>query len=343
MKAIMPANKNAVIRYKYLDELLSDKHHYYDIHELTAKCNARLERDGYLPVCQRSVEKDLTSLEYASFRAELERFAYEGKCIIRYKEPGYSIFTKKLTEDEIALLREVLDTVGQFDGLDNFTWLDGLKAMLGAGSRPPVISFASVRLKDSNLLGRLFTAISARQVIDLSYHRFEETQKHVKVHPYLLKQYNGRWFLICAADSDGFILTFALDRIDGFEPCPANTYRECTEDLQVRFEHIVGVTYNNGSPVEDIVLWASPNGLPYLTSKPIHPSLTEVDAEEDTRLRREYPHLQGGSFLRMRCMVNVELTQAVMAYADELVVLSPSSLKKDIQQKILRLKANYLL
>ena len=46
----MPANKNAVIRYKYLDELLSDKHHYYDIHELTAKCNARLERDGYLPV-----------------------------------------------------------------------------------------------------------------------------------------------------------------------------------------------------------------------------------------------------------------------------------------------------
>ena len=33
----MPANKNAVVRYKYLDELLSDKYHYYDIHDLTER------------------------------------------------------------------------------------------------------------------------------------------------------------------------------------------------------------------------------------------------------------------------------------------------------------------
>ena len=33
---IMPANKNAVTRYKYLDDLLSDRHHYYDIHDLVA-------------------------------------------------------------------------------------------------------------------------------------------------------------------------------------------------------------------------------------------------------------------------------------------------------------------
>ncbi len=339
----MPANKNAVIRYKYLDELLSDKHHYYDIHELTDKCNARLERDGYLPVCQRSVEKDLNFLEDAPFRAELERFTYAGKCVIRYKEPGYSIFTKKLTDDEIALLREVLDTIGQFDGLDNFTWLDGLKAMLGTRSQSPVISFASVKMKDSNLLGRLFTAISVRQVIDLAYHRFGEAQKRVKVHPYLLKQYNNRWFLICAADSDGFILTFALDRIDGFTPCPADKYKDCPVDLQERFEHIVGVTYNNDSPVEDILLWASPGGLPYLMSKPMHPSLSEVNVEETGHLRETHPHLAGGGFLRMRCMVNVELVQAIMAYGDELVILSPTSLKEVILQKIIRLKSNYLL
>jgi len=35
----MPTNKNALIRYKYLDELLSDQRHYYDIHDLTEICN----------------------------------------------------------------------------------------------------------------------------------------------------------------------------------------------------------------------------------------------------------------------------------------------------------------
>gem|GEM_PF-5799864 len=31
----MPTNKNAFIRYKYLDRLLSDRHHYYDRSNLT--------------------------------------------------------------------------------------------------------------------------------------------------------------------------------------------------------------------------------------------------------------------------------------------------------------------
>ena len=35
----MPTNKNAFIRYKYLDELLSDRNHYYDINDMTEKVN----------------------------------------------------------------------------------------------------------------------------------------------------------------------------------------------------------------------------------------------------------------------------------------------------------------
>ena len=41
----MPINKNALIRYKYLDRLLSDQHHYYDINDLTEKVNDMMERD----------------------------------------------------------------------------------------------------------------------------------------------------------------------------------------------------------------------------------------------------------------------------------------------------------
>ena len=57
----MPTNKNALIRYKYLDGLLSDHHHFYDIHDLTEKVNDMLYEDGYSEVTQRCIEKDLVS------------------------------------------------------------------------------------------------------------------------------------------------------------------------------------------------------------------------------------------------------------------------------------------
>ena len=96
----MPANKNAVTRYKYIDELLSDKHHYYDIHDITSKVNDWLEDAGFKTVTQRMIEKDIDYLQYAPFDADIERYRESGKACIRYADPTFSIFTKKLSDDE---------------------------------------------------------------------------------------------------------------------------------------------------------------------------------------------------------------------------------------------------
>ena len=75
----MPTNKNALIRYRYLDRLLSDHHHYYDIHDLTDQVNNMLENDGYEVVTQRCIEKDLLSLQGAPFSAPIERYRKNGR------------------------------------------------------------------------------------------------------------------------------------------------------------------------------------------------------------------------------------------------------------------------
>lgn len=80
----MPTNKNALVRYKYLDRLLSDHHHYYDIHDLTDKVNDMLYEDGFPEVTQRCIEKDINTLEYAPFSAPIERFRHNGKNCISY-------------------------------------------------------------------------------------------------------------------------------------------------------------------------------------------------------------------------------------------------------------------
>ena len=332
----MPTNKNALIRYKYLDKLLSDYHHFYDIHDLTEKVNDMLYEDGFSEVTQRCIEKDLNTLEYAPFSAPIERFTKNGKRCIAYSKRSFSIFTKELSDEEAILLREVLNTIGQFDGLDNFKWLDDFKIGLGLEERRQIISFSNnPYLQNSNLLGTLFDQISNKVVIRLSYHTFnDETIRSIDFHPYLLKQYNERWFLLGAADSDQKILNFALDRIDKVEPLPEKKYIECPDNIYERFEDIVGVTLYEERKREHILCWVNDSSKGYVNTKPIHESYTPLKGDKDQELRNQYPRLEGGLFFSIDCIPNFELIRELCSFGGNLVVLSPESIKNEIVDRL---------
>ena len=334
--------KNAIMRYKILDSLLSNRNRYYSISELLEKVNEALELDGMEPVSRRCIEKDLNTLECAPYEAVIERVWYHGKKCIRYAEEGFSIFTKKLTEEEENLLSEVLNTIGQFDGLDTFEWLDSLKKRLDIKEHRRIIQFDSnPYFEGRNLIGSLFTAISNKQVLALKYHTFKDPQvKEVVVYPYLLKEYNNRWFLIVGVE-DGTILNFALDRIDDFKPMPHIDYIEPDEDLESRFDDIVGVTLFKDKPTEDILLWVNEEGYQYVKTKPLHGSQRDVKGEEDKAVRKRYPALQGGRFFRLQCILNYELEQLLMSKMNQLVVLEPATLKDSLINRIKKMDSLY--
>lgn len=334
--------KNAIMRYKILDSLMSNRNRYYSISELLEKVNEALELDGMEPVSRRCIEKDLNTLECAPYEAAIERVWYHGKKCIRYAEEGFSIFTKKLTEEEENLLSEVLNTIGQFDGLDTFEWLDSLKKRLDIKEHRRIIQFDSnPYFEGRNLIGSLFTAISNKQVLALKYHTFKDPQvKEVVVYPYLLKEYNNRWFLIVGVE-DGTILNFALDRIDDFKPMPHIDYIEPDEDLESRFDDIVGVTLFKDKPTEDILLWVNEEGFQYVKTKPLHGSQRDVKGEEDKTMREKYPALQGGRFFRLQCILNYELEQLLMSKMNQLVVLEPATLKDSLINRIKKMDSLY--
>jgi predicted DNA-binding transcriptional regulator YafY len=241
-------------------------------------------------------------------------------------------------------LREVLNTLGQFDGLDNFEWLDKFKSGLGNTRRRQIISFSNnPYLKNSNLLGTLFDLISNEVVIRLYYHTFaDSTVRSIAFHPYLLKQYNDRWFLFGAADDDGKILTFALDRIDNVAPLPEKKYAPCPDNLSDRFEDIVGVTLYEDRPIEHIVFWASDASKDYITTKPIHESQTSIKGEAENKLRGKYPQLDGGAFFSIDCIQNYELIRELCSFGKELIVLEPSSIRDEAFKRISMMVDKYL-
>lgn len=338
----MATNKNALIRYKHLDMLLSDIHHYYDINDLTEKVNHMLEDLGFETVSRRCIEKDIVYLTERPFSAPIKRFKHNGKSCIIYKNSSYSIFKQEMSREERNLLREVLNTIGQFDGLDNFEWLEKFRMGLGK-SRRQIISFSNnPYLVNSNLLGTLFDIISNKVVIRLSYHTFTDaTIKIIDFHPYLLKQYNDRWYLLGASADDGKILNFALDRIDEVEPLPEKKYVECQEELSERYEDIIGVTLCEDRPIEHILFWVNDASKDYVATKPIHESQRQYQGEEEQRLRSQYQKCEGGLFFYIDCIKNYELIRELCSFGPSLVVLSPETVRDDIMSRLIKQIESY--
>lgn len=344
----MPANKNAVIRYKILDQLLKDRHHYYNMVEITEKVNDELEFLGYLPVTKRALEKDICYLQEEPFNAEIERFKHDGKHCVKYRKRNYSIFHKDLTDEEEALICEALNTIGQFEGLPNFNWLDDLQADFSIKRRDKVMLFSkNTRLRHKELLASLFECTSNKQVITLHYKRFTSKEEDVyEFHPYILKQYNDRWYLVGWRPSDNEICTLPIDRIETFEPNMTKKFLPYSGDIEKYFDDVVGITVYKDAPVEDVYLWVSNHEYSYISTKPIHNSQEFIGRETDEgkMLTAKYPQVGPfGYFARLRCKQNFELERELCSHFGGVIVLEPKSLKESIASKISEMNEKYSL
>lgn len=350
----MPTNKNAMTRYKILDDLLSNQYHNYSLDDLTEEVNRSLSEldSGTDGVVRRTIEKDIEYLEYKSpFNAEIERYhvidEHKGryKMCLRYSNPGFSIFKKVLTNDEEYLLKEALSLLGKFDGLPN---LDGLERLRrGFDVRKDnrrIVSFDKSPLENTNIFGKLFTAISERQAIELHYHKFSTPNKIMKIdlYPYLLKEYNERWYLFGTSESNGKLLNFGLERINDVVPLPAHRYMDYEGNLNERFEDIVGVTLLDESPVYEIFFWVSDLSKDYVSTKPIHESQRTLGEAKTAEFRSQYPNLVGGRFFRIDCKENYELIRELASFGKELIVLGPGAIQDKVWERICEMKKEYL-
>lgn len=243
--------------------MLSDQHHYYTRTQLLNAVNDYLKGvDEALQVSKRTIEMDLRDMEDI-FQIDLdESKVINGKKAIRYADQTRSIFSKPLSDDEKMLLKEVLSTLGQFSGLDNFVWLDDLKTKLGdqlsfGGSeldavngapQRKIISFSSNEfLQNKEYLGWFFSAITNKKVVSITYRKFDaENAQVIIAYPYMLKQYRDRWYLLCTPTCDKklpynphFIANIPLDRIEAYEEVQNIPYVECQVDLDELFDDIV--------------------------------------------------------------------------------------------------------
>ena len=109
----MPANKNALIRYKTIDRCLRNRFRRWTIDDLTEACSEALyEMEGILKgVSVRTVQGDLQIMrsDKLGYNAPIEVY---DRIYYRYADPDYSISDTPLTEEDCDLLKEAVELLG---------------------------------------------------------------------------------------------------------------------------------------------------------------------------------------------------------------------------------------
>ena len=330
----MAQTKNALIRQRVIDRCLRSPK-LYSVKDMMEKCNIALEEAGYKPVTSKvTILKDLEGIENDFPEAIIVKRKIGRYLYYEYEDKSFSIYNIPLNDNEMAQLAQTISILSRFEGLPNFDWVDDLiehfKSSLNIPStRETIVAFdENFDLKGRNWFAALFSAIASEQALEIKYKPFGKDVINYLFHPYLLKQYNNRWFLFGCVEGYTTLTNLPLDRIEEISPATI-AYRPNTEiDFQEYFDEMVGVS-KRSSEISKVLIKVSNDLYPYVETKPLHGTQRVVSREDDSMV------------IQIEVIINRELKQLLLSYGSDITVLSPDSLKEQIEANLMKNLENY--
>lgn len=319
----MPANKNALIRYKTIDNCLRNRYRRWTLDDLVEACSDALyDMEGIRKgVSVRTVQGDIQIMrsDKLGYNAPIE--VYDHK-YYRYAAEDYSITDMPMSQNDFEVMQESVDMLRQLEDFEQFSEMSDVisrlqdKLSISRNNRKPIIHFDSVpNLKGLKLLNPLYNYIAHKQTLRVVYKSFSATHPtEFILFPYLLKEFRNRWFLFGSRAKDMILYNLALDRIISVEPMESVPYCENPDfDSEHFFDDVIGVSKNIKNTPHRIKFWASPEQSKYIKTKPIHPS---------QRLIKESPE-DGSCTFRIDVVINFEMFSVFMSYGPGIKILSP--------------------
>ena len=330
----MADTKYPTIRYQTLDRCFRNKFKRYYIDDLIDACaEAIYDYCGKEIGCsRRTILNDINFMESeAGWSIPLVRHKDGKKVYYRYKNTDFTINETLLSESEYNKLNEAITMLERFKGMPCFEWMDDLLFKLQRGfkkSSTLILDFEHVpSLKGMHYIDRLFNSILYKQTLEIEYRTYNNVLHIWTIHPYLIKQFNNRWFLLGKNTSKkGVISNLPLDRIESISDSGI-PYEEDDGRLQQKLDNIVGVTINWDAEVENVKLQFSERRFPYVLTKPLHGSQTIIDEEE--------------RIVQINVIPNKELESLILQFGDDVEILSPKNLRNQIKEKIQEMIKKY--
>jgi len=335
----MAQNKNALIRYKTIDQCLQNNYRQWTLENLITACSDALYEyeNKNTNVSKRTVQLDIQLMrsDKLGYNAPIE--VYDRK-YYRYGDPNYSITNIPLTENDMSILSETVEMLKQFKDFSLFSELGGIihrledKVYAEKTNQAAIIHLdKNENLKGLEYLDQLYQAILKKICLKIKYQSFKaRTPTAFIFHPFILKEFNNRWFLVGQRHQQDQVLTLALDRIIAIELDLKTRYRKNNFDGDIYYENTIGVTVMNSDRIEEVVMKIDRRNAPYVLTKPFHHSQKVLEKFPD-----------GSVKVSLTVHHNFELERLILGFGASIEVIKPRRLRNRIKQNLKNSLKNY--
>ncbi|HYW97061.1 MAG TPA: WYL domain-containing protein [Bacteroidales bacterium] len=332
----MTGQREARIRYSVINRCLSGGREM-SLSGLAVACSEAL---GGKPVDKATIETDLKAMQSGGktgYGAPVEEDKARGT--FRYSDPEYSIEKTPLNKDDARDLSSAATLLEQLSSRGLFMEMGGVLQKLidvtrintlGKGRNIwDFVQFEKVpSTAGSTFLEPVIEAILRKQVLKIYYKPYEEEKPYFTwVHPYLLKEFRYRWYLVGLNEQRNSPRTYALDRIWEIE---VTDHTFISSDFKARdyFRHSVGVIVPQGEPREVLLEVRKPQAH-YLITQPLHESQV-IQEETDEHIVFSF-HVHP----------TWEFKSMIRALGSEARILMPAGLREEMIGELKATLKNY--
>ncbi len=323
----MPVNLDALKRYHILNDCFSNKYGKYTIEKLIKKCSDDIGHD----VKERTIREDIKNMRSGELGYEAPIVIDKQTKFYYYSDPNFSIKNCTLNSQAIKDISFAISILKEYKGFKIFENLNGIFDKLESdiyiktkNEIDNVIDFEKfTAYYGIDNLQILLDSIINKSVIQLEYQRFvnDNPTTHI-LHPYFLKEYQHRWYLLAYLERKDMIITLALDRIKSVEIQSNIDYIPNTKyNFNQIFEKVIGISEPNTLP-QDVILKFKPLAGKYFLSQPFHKDYEIVSDTENELI------------IKMNLHINYELEKLILSNLGNIKVLAPQSLIDSIDKKI---------
>ena len=335
----MPAIKNALLRYRIIDRSIRNEYNPYPTKEqLRQACEEEIygTSEG-LHICHSTIEKDIFAM----------RMEHDAPIAYSKREKGYYYTNDEFTMDDVPLTEKDISAIKaastilhQFKSTSLFSQyqfaidkiLDrAVTSQQKFSNTENNIQFETLpTISGNEYLESVLEAIKKRNVLQFEYYNYIKDVKTIRrVHPYLLKEYRNRWYLIGKSELKNKVITFGLDRISNLQTLENLFTVDSSFNPDYFFQHSIGITVFDEKP-QEIIIKTNNILSKYLTSQPLHHSqqLTEI-------------HNNGDHLFSYFLLVTYELKMTILGYGSDCEVIVPLSLREQIAEEIKKVASKY--
>lgn len=178
----------------------------------------------------------------------------------------------------------------------------------------------------------IIDAMRADRAVEMTYQSFRKNEPSTFIaHPYCLKLFKQRWYMLARSEQQKEPRIYSLDRIHNLQATEIKLKMPRKFDAEKFFENYFGIIVDAEIPVQTVKLSVEKDQVVYFRSLPLHHSQKEIETGDDY------------SIFEYKIAPTFDFKQEILSHGPSVDVIAPDDFKEEIQDDIARMASRYCI